>query len=324
MIWEEIEPAGTYAFNLAHALGYGLLSWWSAYQKANHYFEDSASLMITDSERVPEYLREARVRGVKILPPHINKSVRKFAPVDGALMFGLDSIDKVGDKTVAAILLHRQAGEFASLEDFFRRVPGTNVNKGHVVNLISIGAFDDMIAEDIARIGLSARNDLIREYFDLRAKKDKTWARNDVVVKQDFSTMLTVAALEFALVKTYITNDPDDRYADMISVVCRKTMAEAQTVESGRDCYVGGKIVRCKTYKSSKPGRNLGRTMAFLDIAWRGNEFPVVCFFDAFELWGSYFETDAPVIAKVEKTDKGSLSLVDVIRLDWLLDGKEQ
>lgn len=324
MIWEEIEPAGTYAFNLAHALGYGLLSWWSAYQKTNHYFENAASLMITDSERVPEYLREARVRGVKILPPHINKSVRKFAPVDGALMFGLDSIDKVGDKTVAAILLHRQAGEFTSLEDFFRRVPGTNVNKGHVVNLISIGAFDDMIAEDIARIGLSARNDLIREYFDLRAKKDKTWARNDVVVKQDFSTMLTVAALEFSLVKTYITNDPDDRYADMISGVCRKTMAEAQTVESGRDCYVGGKIVRCKTYKSSKPGRNLGRTMAFLDIAWRGNEFPVVCFFDAFELWGSYFETDAPVIAKVEKTDKGSLSLVDVIRLDWLLDGKEQ
>ncbi len=115
MIWDEIEPAGTYAFNLAHALGYGLLSWWSAYQKANHYFEDAASLMITNSERVPEYLREARVRGVKILPPNINKSVRKFAPVDGALVFGLDSIDKVGPKTVDAILATRAAGDFASL-----------------------------------------------------------------------------------------------------------------------------------------------------------------------------------------------------------------
>jgi hypothetical protein len=101
-------------------------------------------------------------------------------------------------------------------------------------------------------------------------------------------------------------------------------MAETQQVERGRDCYIGGKIIRCKTHKSAKPGRNLGRTMAFLDIEWRGNEFSVVSFFDSFEMWGSYFEVDAPIIAKVERTDKGSLSLVDVIRLDWLLDGKEQ
>jgi hypothetical protein len=136
--------------------------------------------------------------------------------------------------------------------------------------------------------------------------------------------MLTVAALEFSLVKTYITNDPDDRYADMINEVCCRTMAETQQVGRGQDCYIGGKIIRCKTHKSAKPGRNLGRTMAFLDIEWRGNEFPVVSFFDSFEMWGSYFEVDAPIIAKVERTDKGSLSLVDVIRLDWLLDGKEQ
>lgn len=325
MIWEEIEPAGTYAFNLAHALGYGLLSWWSAYQKANHYFEDAAALLGTDKvERIPEYLREARVRGVPILPPDINKSLRKFAPVGEALLFGLDSIDKVGPTTVDSILATREAGEFLSLEDFFRRVPGGKVNKGHVVNLISIGAFDSMIPEHIERIGLSARNDLIREYFDLRAKKDKNMARTDVIVKHDYSTMLSVAALEYSLVKTYITNDPDDRYADMIGDVCVKNMGDVQMFERGMDLFIGGKIVRCKVHKSAKPGRNLGRSMAFLDIEWRGNEFNVVCFFDAFELWGSYFETDAPVIAKVEKTDKQSLSLVDVIRLDWLLDGKEQ
>lgn len=324
MIWEEIEPAGTYAFNLAHALGYGLLSWWSAYQKANHYFEDAASLMVTDSDRVPEYLREARVRGVKILPPNINKSLKKFAPVDNALLFGLDSIDKVGDVTVEAILLHRAAGEFTSLEDFFRRVPGDKVNKGHIINLISIGAFDDLIKDDIGEFGLDARNMLIEELFTLRARKNKAMARDDVLVTRDYSTMLSIAALEYSLVKTYITNDPDDRYSDMISEVCCKTMGDVQMVERGMDCYVGGKIVRCKTHKSAKPGRNLGRTMAFIDIEWRGNEFNVVCFFDSFEMWGGYFEVDAPIIAKVEKTDKGSLSLVDVIRLDWLIDGKDQ
>lgn len=325
MIWEEIEPAGTYAFNLAHALGYGLLSWWSAYQKANYYFENAASLMITDSDRVPEYLREARARGVKILPPNINKSGKKFAPVDNALLFGLDSIDKVGDVVVETILLHRAAGEFASLEDFFRRIPGNKVNKGHVVNLISIGAFDDMIdADDLGEFGLDARNMLIREFFELRARKDKAMARKDVVVSHDYSTMLSIAALEFSLVKTYITNDPDDRYASMISEVCCKTMGDVQMIEPGLDCYVGGKINRFKFHKSAKPGRNLGRTMAFLDIEWRGNEFSVVCFFDAFEMWGGFIQLNAPIIAKVEKTDKGSLSLVDVIRLDWLLDGKEQ
>ncbi|HEY6021186.1 MAG TPA: DNA polymerase III subunit alpha [Candidatus Paceibacterota bacterium] len=324
-VWDEIEPAGTYAFNLAHALGYGLLSWWSAYQKANHYFEDAASLLITDKvERIPEYLREARIRGVKILPPNINKSVRKFAPVDGALIFGLDSIDKVGKVAVETILQHRAEREFKSLEDFFRRIPGDKVNKSHVVNLISIGAFDDFISEDLGEFGLDARNMLLQDYFEMRAAKDPKLRRTDKLVQHDYSSMLSVAALEFSLVKTYITNDPDDRYARMISEVCQRTMGDIQMVERGLDCYVGGKIVRYKTHKSSKPGRNLGRTMAFIDIEWRGNEFPVVAFFDSFEMWNSLLEIDAPVIMKVEKTDKGSLSMVDVIRLDWLLDGKEQ
>jgi DNA polymerase-3 subunit alpha len=326
-VWQEIEPAGTYAFNLAHALGYGLLSWWSAYQKANHYFEDAASLMITDSERVPEYLREARLRGVKILPPNINKSMRKFAPVDGALLFGLDSIDKIGDVVVETILEHRAQGEFTSLVDFFQRVPG-KVNKGHMVNLIAIGAFDDLMRDQIEVVGLGARNNLIREYFDLRAAKSKEFARADRksgFAVHDFSSMLSLAALEYSLVKTYITNDPDDRYADMISEVCIKHASDVQMVERGVDLFVGGKVDRVKVHKSTKPGRNLGRAMAFLDISWRGQEFNVCCFYDAFELWGSFFEVEAPIIAKVEKTaDKGSLSLVDVIRLDWLLDGKEQ
>lgn len=328
LVWNEIEPAGTYAFNLAHALGYGLLSWWSAYQKANHYFEDAASLMITDKvERIPEYLREARARGVKILPPNINKSLKKFAPVDGALLFGLDTIDKVGDITVDAILRHREQGEFKSLEDFFSRVPGDKVNKGHVVNLISIGAFDDFIVDDIGEFGLDARNMLLQEYFALRARKDKAMARSDAkagIVSHDYSTMLSIAALEYSLVKTYITNDPDDRYAKMISDVCCKTMGDVQMVEPGMDLFIGGKIARLKIHKSTKPGRNLGRSMAFLDVEWRGNEFNLVCFFDAFELWNGFFEVDAPIIARVERTDKNSLSLLDVIRLDWLLDGKDQ
>lgn len=326
MVWDEIEPAGTYAFNLAHALGYGLLSWWSAYQKAHYYFEDAASLMITNSERVPEYLREARARGVKILPPNINKSVKKFAPVDGALLFGLDSIDKIGDVAVETILAHRAEGEFTSLEDFFQRVSG-KVNKGHVVNLIAIGAFDELIADQIEVLGLDARNTLIRDYFAMRAAKDKTFARADAkagIPKYDYSTMLSVASLEFSLVKTYITNDPDDRYADMINDVCVRSMSDVQAIEKGVDFYIGGKLSRVKIHKSTKPGRNLGRSMAFLEISWRGAEFEVVCFFDAFELWGQFFEVDAPVICKVEKTDKNSLSLIDVIRLDYLLDGKEQ
>ncbi len=201
------------------------------------------------------------------------------------------------------------------------------MNKGHVVNLISIGAFDELIADQIEVLGLDARNTLIRDFFDLRSKKSKTFARTDAksgIVTNDYSTMLSVAALEYSLVKTYITNDPDDRYADMIADVCIRSAGDLQMVERGDDVYIGGKISRVKMHKSAKPGRNLGRSMAFLEVSWRGNEFELVCFFDAFELWGGFFEVEAPIIAKVEKTDKDSLSLVDVIRLDWLLDGKEQ
>ena len=259
------------------------------------------------------------------MPPNINKSIKKFSPADDSLLFGLDTIDKVGEITVDAILSSRASGgEFTSLEDFFKRVPGSKVNKGHVVNLISIGAFDDFIADDLGEFGLDARNMLLQDFFAMRAKKDKAMARGDIVVQHDYSSMLSVAALEYSLVKTYITNDPDDRYADMISEVCLKSMTDLHLVEQGFDCYVGGKIVRLKEHKSTKPGRNMGRSMAFIDVEWRGNDFNVVCFFDSFELWGSYFEPGAPIIMKVEKTDKGSLSVVDAIRLDWLLDGKDQ
>ena len=147
-LWDVLVPFSDYAFNKAHSAAYGLVSYWTAYLKANYPAEYMAALLTSvrdDKDKSALYLNECRRLGIKVLPPDVNESQANFTPVGTDIRFGLAAIRNVGANVVEAIVQARSGkGRYASFEDFLRKVPVVVCNKRTIESLIKAGAFDDL------------------------------------------------------------------------------------------------------------------------------------------------------------------------------------
>jgi len=147
-LWDILVPFSDYAFNKAHTAGYGLVSYWTAYLKANYPAEYMAALLTSvkdDKDKSALYLNECRRMGIKVLPPDVNESDADYTPRGTDIRFGLSAIRNVGDNVVVAIAAaRREKGRFADFKDFLRKVPGQVCNKRTVESLIKAGAFDSL------------------------------------------------------------------------------------------------------------------------------------------------------------------------------------
>ena len=145
-VWDVLVPFAGYAFNKAHSAAYGLVSYWTAYLKANYPAEYMAAVLTSvgdDKDKSALYLSEARRMGVKVLPPDVNASIATFAAVGADVRFGLAAIRNVGANVVEAIVATRKSkGEFTSFADFLRKVPAVVCNKRVIESLVKAGAFD--------------------------------------------------------------------------------------------------------------------------------------------------------------------------------------
>ncbi|MGI5245434.1 DNA polymerase III subunit alpha [Dactylosporangium sp. CA-139066] len=146
-LWEVLVPFSEYAFNKAHTAGYGLVSYWTAYLKANYPAEYMAALLTSvgdDREKLTAYLSATEAMGIKVMSPDVNESGLSFTPVGRSIRFGLAAIRNVGAGVVEAIMAARQDRKFSSFFDFLRRVPPAVLNKKTVESLIKAGAFDSL------------------------------------------------------------------------------------------------------------------------------------------------------------------------------------
>ncbi len=147
-LWDTLMPFADYAFNKAHSAGYGVLSYWTAYLKANFPAEYMAALLtsVGDSkDKLGLYLSEGRRMGIKVLAPDVNESRVDFSAVAGDVRFGLGAVRNVGAAVVELITRAREEkGRFTSFHDFLRKVPIPVANKRTVESLIKAGAFDSL------------------------------------------------------------------------------------------------------------------------------------------------------------------------------------
>ena len=147
-LWETLIPFSDYAFNRAHSAGYGLVSYWTAYLKANFPTEYMAALLTSvrdDKDKSALYLNECRRMGIKVLPPDVNESESGYTPVGGDIRFGLTAIRNVGENVVASITTSRVAkGRYTSFGDFLAKVDANVCNKKTIDSLIKGGAFDSL------------------------------------------------------------------------------------------------------------------------------------------------------------------------------------
>ena len=147
-LWEVLIPFSDYAFNRAHSAGYGVVSFWTAYLKANYPTEYMAALLTSvrdDKDKSALYLSECRRMGISVLPPDVNESNSEYTPRGRDIRFGLAAIRNVGEGVVASIKTAREAkGNFASFGDFLAKVDAQVCNKKTIESLIKAGAFDDL------------------------------------------------------------------------------------------------------------------------------------------------------------------------------------
>jgi DNA polymerase-3 subunit alpha len=144
-LWKLNEAAADYSFNKSHAACYGLISYRTAYLKANYpaeYMAAVISSVMNTKDKVPFFVNRCEEMGIEVLPPDVNSSDHSFVVSENAIRFGLDAVKNVGHAAVEAILRAREDAEIASIWDFCERVDSRAVNKRAIECLIKCGALD--------------------------------------------------------------------------------------------------------------------------------------------------------------------------------------
>jgi DNA polymerase III subunit alpha len=143
-LWQTNEKSADYSFNKSHAACYALISYRTAWLKANFPAEYMAALIssvMSTKDKVPFFVARCEEMGIEILPPDVNLSDHEFTVVERNIRFGLDAVKGVGYQAVEAIKRAREeGGEFKSLWDFCERVDNRTVNKKAIEALIKCGA----------------------------------------------------------------------------------------------------------------------------------------------------------------------------------------
>ena len=169
-LWDVLLPFSDYAFNKAHSAAYGLVSYWTAYLKANYPAEYMAALLTSvkdDKDKMAIYLNECRRMGIKVLPPDVNESESTFTPVGTDIRFGLSAVRNVGSNVVDAVVAaRREKGRFADFVDFMDKVSTLVCNKRVIESLVKAGAFDSMGHRRRALVAI--HESAVDQYVDIK------------------------------------------------------------------------------------------------------------------------------------------------------------
>ncbi len=151
-IFNILEKFAGYGFNKSHSAAYGMISYQTAYLKANHPVDFMAGVLaceLGNSEKLSHFLGECHDMGISVLGPDVNESGENFTPLDGegdglgSIRFGLSAVKGVGDIAGKLIVEERlRNGPFTDFGDLVERVDGKALNKRVLESLIKTGGFD--------------------------------------------------------------------------------------------------------------------------------------------------------------------------------------
>lgn len=147
-IFDDMSAFSSYAFNKSHAAAYALVAYRTAYLKCHYPAPYMAALLtsVLDSAgKIYEYTAECQRLGIKMLPPHINKSRRDFSADEDGIRFGLLAVKNLGRALIERLIEEREKnGEFKSMYDFCLRTDSREMNRRALEGLIKSGALDGL------------------------------------------------------------------------------------------------------------------------------------------------------------------------------------
>jgi DNA polymerase-3 subunit alpha len=296
-IFDLLEKFAGYGFNKSHSAAYGLISYQTAYLKANYPVEFMAGLLsneINNTDKISTFVGECKRMGIPILPPDVNRSSLKFRPealtgIDdpgrretpqirpgstipattadpgyNAIRYGLAAIKNVGEGAMEIAIREREAdGEFASLEDFCRRLDARVANKKILENLIRCGAFDFLgreraelfacIDESMAAAASSQRDRAsgqVSLFEDMPAPAPKPTSHR-VIPWTEHEKM----SFEKELLGFYVTGHPLDAFANILTEGKYQTVTSLNELPDRASFKIAGAIVQVDKKFTKKEGK---------------------------------------------------------------------
>lgn len=241
-IFDLIEYFSGYGFNKSHSTAYALISYRTAYLKANYPVEFMTALLTSErdnTDKIVEYVNEAARMGLKVLPPDINESEELFKAVDeGTIRFGLLAVKNVGSGAAQSIVRARKEAKFISLEDFCQRIDLRLANRKVLEALIKCGALDTF---NMPRAQMVAALDTVLEGAS-RTQKEKAKGQIsffDMAFSQDGFKRAAVSiphvkewpepqllAFEKDMLGFYVSGHPLARYARQLKRFVSSSIAQ--------------------------------------------------------------------------------------------------
>lgn len=257
-LWEILVPFSDYAFNKAHAAGYGLVSYWTAFLKANYPAEYMAALLTSvcdDKDKSAVYLNECRRMGIKVLAPDVSESDANFTARGTDIRFGLSAVRNVGSNVVEAILRARTTkGRFGGFVDFLEKVDAVACNKRVVESLIKAGAFDTLghsrrglalIHSDAVDAVLETKRARAVGQFDLFGGEDGSTALGfDIDIPTGEWEKATLLSAERQMLGLYVSDHPLAGAETALASVtdCSIAALLAEAAPDGRVVTIGGLV----------------------------------------------------------------------------------
>jgi DNA polymerase-3 subunit alpha len=330
-IFDLLEKFANYGFNKSHSAAYGALSYQTAYLKAHYPVEFAAALLSVErgnSDKVAEYVQDARHLGVEVLPPDINESGADFTPVGDVVRFGLYGIKNVGDNAVTHIIHEREArGKFKDLYDFCQRIDTSLVNRRAIEHLIKAGAFDRLgeraillaNVEAALKWGATQREQALSGQFGLFSAEE---VAPPALEPGTPLSKLELLRFEKEALGLYISDHPMNSYpglaeaascpVDQIEAWCRETLRASGS--KGRCKVALAGILQNVVKKPTKKGSMMAR----FEIADESGSREVVAFSRTYEEIADLLSADAPVVLVAEASEDGdSIRLVAERLIRW-------
>ncbi len=325
-IWDVLMPFSAYGFNKSHTAGYGMVSYWTAYLKANYPAEYMAALLTSvaaNKDKMAVYLAEARRMGVKVLPPDVNESQLRFAAVGEDIRFGLGAIRNVGENVVDGIVRTRaDQDRYTSFNDFLRKVPLPVCNKRVVESLIKAGAFDSlghdrkgllMIHEqaidtviDIKRNEAIGQDSLFGAIDEASDTADTTF---DVPIPPGEWDPPVKLAFEREMLGLYVSSHPLDGAERILERSRDHSIVELLDGTAGNSTIRIAGIITSVDRKVTKQGN----VWALIGVEDHDASIEVACFPATFQLYGHVLAPDAVVAVtgrvRKQETNDGSVSV---------------
>jgi DNA polymerase-3 subunit alpha len=335
-VWSQLEFFAGYGFNKSHTAAYAVISYRTAWLKANYPAEFLAALMSCDmgnTDKIVLYLDECRKAGFRVLPPSLDESHVDFFVTDEGIRFGLGAVKGVGTSAAEEIVRAREelGGRFSSLFEFCETVDLHAVNRSAVEALIKAGALDALGThraqifqglDGAMRVGNQAQADRRAGQmglFGAAAPEDTTGGNgHDGLPDVDPWPEREVLAFEKEALGFYLTSHPLARHAE--------TVARFSTVTSGglaalpdRARVILAGMVREPREKIVKQGRYKNRKMGFMRLEDLEGSAGAVLFADAYARFGDSIPDEAIVFVEgtVDQTrDEPNIKVDRVIPLE--------